>query len=330
MKEKLAILVENELEMDFTKLFFNLIKDGVSVDHIPLKHTNNSNIVAESVKGYDYVIAGREKWDASTLRVASKKLKLIARFGVGVDSIDVDAATRYGIAVSNSQGANARSVAEHALALILSMLRGVTRYDREMRKKTCVAKLTQSLEGTFGFIGYGKIAQNLSQMLWPFNVNMIAYDLYPNNAAAIANRVKLVSFKEVLAKANIISLHLPLNEETHHLINKETISQMVNGVYIINTSRGKIVKETDLIEGIKNKKIKGAALDVFENEPYDRESGLSELEEVILTPHAAAVSTVGVREVFNYCAKMVEDFHFGREVKTIINPRYIDKATYKR
>lgn len=326
MDRKLAILVENALNLDFNDFFNSLVEEGVKIDHVPLMHTSDPNIVSKKVKGYDYIIAGREKWNALVLNSVSNTLKFIIRFGVGIDTIDIEAATKNGIAVSNSPGMNARSVAEQALAMTLSLIRKITQYDRVMRTKPCKATLSQSLEGTFGFLGYGNIAQHFSKILQPFDVNMIAYDLYPNHDAAKQNNVKIVTLEEVLKESDFISLHLPLNSGTQHLINKENIKKMKNGVYIINTSRGGVINEADLVAGLKDGRIKGAALDVFEKEPFDNSSQLSKLENVIITPHAAAVSTQGIRDVFNYCAKAITDFHKGNEVKTILNPEYAKYA----
>lgn len=324
MKKKVAVLIENELNLDFNKMFSELVKDGVVIEHVPLKHTNDSKIVGQMTKGYDYVIAGRERWDASALESVKDTLKFIARFGTGFDTLDLEAATKFGIAISNSPGMNARSVAEHAFALTLSLCRNIVQYDNDMRINTCKASLSQSLEGTFGFLGYGNIAQHFSRMLQPFDVKIIAYDLYPNYEKAKENNVEIVSQDEVLSKSDFISLHLPLNNDTQHLICNESIEKMKDGVFIINTSRGGVINEADLIAGLNNGKIRGAALDVFEKEPFDRNSEIAKAANVIVTPHAAAVSTQGVRDVFEYCVKIITDFHNGKEVKTILNKDYIN------
>ena len=322
MKKKLGILIDNQLNLDFNKVFSEVVDMGVIVEHIDLHHTNDSSVVAEMAKEYDYVVAGRENWDSYALESVSDTLKFIMRFGTGINTLDLESATKQGIAISNSPGMNARSVAEHAFAMTLSSIRMITAYDREMRTGPCKAILSQSLEGTFGFLGFGNIARHFARMLQPFDLNLIAYDLYPNYEAAKKYNVEMVSLEDVFSKSDFISSHLPLTEDTTHIICKENINKMKDGVYIINTSRGGIVKESDLIAALKNGKIAGASLDVFEQEPFNKDSELSSMKNVILTPHAAAVSTQGVRDVLEYCAKTISDFHQGKDVKSIVNPDY--------
>lgn len=328
MSNKLGILIENELNLDFNKVFSEIINMGIIVEHIPLNHTNDSSIVAIKTKGYDYVVAGRENWNSFALESVHDKLRFIMRFGTGVDTLDIEAATKYGIAISNSPGMNARSVAEHAFAMTLSNIRKITEYDYKMRLGQCQATLSQSLEGIFGFLGFGNIARHFARMLQPFDVKLIAYDLYPDYEVAKKYNVEIVSLNDVLTKADFISAHLPLNKDTYHIICKDNINKMKDGVYIINTSRGGIVNENDLIAALKCGKVAGASLDVFEQEPFNKDSELSKIKNVILTPHAAAVSTQGVRDVLEYCAKTIADFHRGKEIKSIVNPDYnrINKA----
>ena len=324
MGKKVGILVRNELKLDLNSVFSKAVSLGCELDYNPLHHTGDDTIVAKKAKGYDYVVAGRENWSASALKECSDRLRFIARFGVGYDSLDLNAATELGIAISNSPGMNARSVAEHALAMTLSMLRGITEYDREMKAGPSKAKLSQSLEGVFGLLGFGNVAQHLARMLQPFDVEIIAYDLYPNLEAAKKYNVKMVSQEEVITKSDILSLHLPLVPDTKYIIRKENIDKMKDGVWYINTARGAHQIEDDLYDALVSGKIAGAAIDAFENEDrfINEPNRLKDLHNVIVSPHAAAVSTQGVRDVFEYCAKIIADFEAGAEVSSILNPGY--------
>ena len=328
MATKLGILVRNELNLDFNEMFKECVDMGIEITHVPLNHTPDAKLVAEKAKGFDYVVAGRENWNAEALNACADKLKFIARFGTGFDTLDLKEAAKLGIAITNAPGMNARSVAEHAVALIFSLLRKITEYDREMRVGPCKARLSQSVEGTLGLLGFGNIARHVARMLQPFDVKIIAYDLYPNYEAAKQLNVEMVSLEDVLTKSDIISTHLPLLPDTKYIINKDNIAKMKDGVYFINTARGGLQNEQDLYDALKSGKIAGAALDAFEHEKEfcSEPAPLKTLPNVIVTPHAAAVSTQGVRDVLEFCAKVVAQFHRGEEIRTILNPEYKENA----
>ncbi len=325
MGKKLGILVRNELGLDFNEFFKELIDRGVEVVFQPLNHTDDDKIVAEKAKGFDYVIAGRENWSRYALESCADTLKFIARFGVGYNSLDLEAATECGIAIANAPGQNSRSVAEHAVALMFSMMRNITAYDREMKAGPCKARLSQSVEGRLGFLGYGNIAQHVSRMLQPFDVEMIAYDLYPNMPMAEKYGVRMTTLDEVIETSDIISLHLPLFDDTRNIINKDSIARMKDGVFLVNTARGELVNEDDLYDACKSGKIRAAALDAFCNEEkFCKEPHkLKTLDNIIVTPHAGAVSTQGVGDVFKFCRDIVLAFDKGEEVRYILNKDYI-------
>lgn len=320
--KKLAVLVDNELELDFDQIFGAAIASGVQIDHIPLHHTQDPRAVIAAAKGYDYVVAGREPWDFETLVGCADNLKLILRFGAGYDTVDLESATHMGIAVANAPGANAKAVAEHTLALMMAVLRKVTRYDRELRQGGIAASMSQTLEGTVAILGFGNIGQELARLLSVFPVKVIAYDAYPNLARAAQLGVEMVSADEALARADIISLHLPACVEMLDFVRKENLAKMKDGVYIINTSRGAVVNEHDLAEALRSGKVAGAGLDTFKVEPFDQNSELKQISNVVLTPHSAAVSTQGVRGVFESCASTLEQFLKNEKAPAILNPTY--------
>lgn len=322
MHEKLAVFVQNELDIDLGQTFQSVIDAGIQIDYRPLRHTQNEQEVIRAARGYQYIVTGREPWNKKTLMACAKDLKMIVRFGAGYDTVDLQLATNLGIAVANAPGANAKAVAEHTLALMMSVLRNISRYDREMRSKDVHASISQSLEGTVALLGFGSIGQEVARLLQVFPVRIIAYDPYPNWDKAEELGVTIVPLEKALAQADIISLHLPGCREMHDFICDRTIAQMKDGVYLINTSRGSVLDEQALARALRSGKIAGAGLDTFKIEPFDRNSILKNVPNVVLTPHAAAVSTQGVRSVFESCARSVAQFLQGDPVDALLNPDY--------
>lgn len=242
----------------------------------------------EIVSDIDGVVAGVDTWNEDVFQLAHE-LKVIARFGVGVDNIDLNAAKGHGIIVCNSPGINSSAVAEQAVALLLSLIRKVPQMNSAVRNGEWPRPMFHELKSrTIGFLGFGAIARNAAQRLRGFGAQMIAYDKFPDQNAADSLGVRLVSQDEVLESADIISIHLPATDETKHLISKETIRMMKDGVYIINTARGSIVKETDMAEALESGKVAGFGTDVFEHEPIDLSGPLFRFENYIATPHVSA------------------------------------------
>ena len=184
----------------------------------------------EIVGDIDGVVVGVDTWNEEVFRLAPK-LKVLARFGVGVDNIDLKAAEKREIVVCNSPGINSSAVAEQAAALILSSMRQIPQMNNAVRDGKWPRPMFHELKSrTIGFLGFGAIARNLAERLAGFHPEMIAYDKYPNQEMADKLGVKLVSQEEVLKKADIISIHLPATDETKHLINQETLNKMKDGV----------------------------------------------------------------------------------------------------
>lgn len=284
MSTKIGVMVQNELNLDLEHVFREAIDLGATLEHKPLFHTQNPDEVIAAAQGFDYVVVGREPWNADVLNACAGTLKGIARFGAGFETVDLKTATSLGIGVSNAPGVNSHAVAEQTLALTLSVLRKIATYDRDLRGGGVTAKMTQTLEGTVALLGFGNIGREFARLLSVFPVKVIAYDPYPNVEAAKALGVELVDVETAITTADIISLHLPAVKEMHDFVCKESIAKMKDGVYIINTSRGYVVNETDLVEALRSGKIAGAGLDAFKVEPFDQSSTLKELPNVVLTP----------------------------------------------
>ena len=224
---------------------------------------------------------------------AAKKLRLIQLLTAGYDKVDVRLAGELGVPVATNGGANAWAVAEHTVALLLSLYKRLTLCDRSVRegnwRKPISGFNTFEVVGkTLGLIGAGKIGRKVAYRFAGFEVKVIYYDVVP--VSDIENDLGarcVATVAELLREADIVSLHVPATPETHHMINKETIAVMKPTAVVLNTSRGSAIDEPALAEALKQGKILGAGLDVFDTEPIDNANPLLKLENVVVTPHTA-------------------------------------------
>lgn len=245
----------------------------------------------EFIKDAVGLIAGTEKVTAELLEKAPK-LKVISRYGVGTDNIDLEAAKNMGIIVRTTPEAPTQAVAELALALILDISRRVSEADRNLRNNNWTQLMGRLISGkNLGVIGLGRIGKKLVTLVQPFGMKIFAYEPYPDNNFVSTNKIILLPLNEVLSQSDIISLHLPLSEKTLHLIGKKELSLMKKESVLVNTSRGGLIDESALVEALKNGTIGGVAIDTFEKEPY--KGPLTEFDNVVLTCHmgSSAVET---------------------------------------
>ncbi|AIF52911.1 D-isomer specific 2-hydroxyacid dehydrogenase family protein [Pelosinus sp. UFO1] len=224
------------------------------------------------------------------LLATAQKLKLV-QTGAGFDNVDIDACTQRGIWVANAAGVNAQAVAEHVMALILSYYKNIPFLDAFMKNKLDENQLDYTgseLTGkTIGIIGLGAIGKKVAAFCRVFDMNVLAY---ARNAVVQSDGfVKITDFDTLVSTSDIVSIHLPLNQQTKQLINKAVFKKMKKTTLFINTARGGIVNQSDLIDALKNRDILGACLDVFESEPLPIDSELRDLDNVILTPHTAGM-----------------------------------------
>lgn len=227
------------------------------------------------------------------------RLKAIARAGVGVDNIDLDAATSYGIAVMNSASASTITTAEHAFALMIALARNIAPAYMTMaaggwdRNKFTGTQLHGK---TLGVVGFGRIGQTLARRALAFGMNVIAYDPLINAGSALEGNVRLLgSFDELLPLADVISFHVPKTESTVNMLSRERFAKMKKGALVVNAARGGIIDEAALIDALNSGTCGGAALDVFDPEPLDKDSPLRKHPKILLTPHLGA-STVEAQE----------------------------------
>lgn len=259
-----------------------------AVTYNPTGKPLTSQQLADLLPGVDGVIAGLDVIDRSALEKADH-LKVISRYGVGVDNVDLAAAKEMGIMVTNTPGANSVSVAELALTLILSLARQIPEAVSAVHEGKWPRLGGLTLENkTIGLLGLGAIGKQLARRLQGFDCRVLAYDPFADPGFAREHAVELASMDEVVAAADFLSLHLPLLPETRQLVNTEFLARMKKGAYLINTSRGEVVNEEALLTALESGHIKGAGLDAFAVEPPDPANPLLHLPQVIATPHLGA------------------------------------------
>ncbi|MBI9048774.1 MAG: phosphoglycerate dehydrogenase [Anaerolineaceae bacterium] len=248
----------------------------------------SSSEVAALLPNIDGYIAGLDTIDANALKSADK-LKVIARYGVGIDKVDLNAAKEKGIIVTNTPGANSVSVAELALALMLTLARQIPEAVEAVHQGQWPRYSGISLEWkTVGIMGLGAIGKQLARRLAGFDCKILAYDPYGSADFAKEHQIELTSQEHLLATSDFVSLHIPLLPDTREIVNTTFLNQMKKGSYLINTSRGEMINEDALLTALQSGQIKGAGLDAFQIEPPDPLNPLLALSQVITTPHLGA------------------------------------------
>lgn len=242
----------------------------------------------ELIKDAIGLIAGTEKITAEILENAPT-LKVISRYGIGLDNIDMEAAKKKGIIVCNTPETPSQAVAELTLSLILNLYRRIGEADRNVRINVWSPLMGRLLTGkTLGIIGLGRIGKKLVKLVQPFEMKIYAYELYPDYDFISSNNINLTSLNDVLAISDVVSLHIPLSDNTHNIIGKKELSMMKKDAIIINTSRGGLIAEDALVEALRNGIIGGAGIDTFEKEPYDGD--LISFDNVVLTCHMGSAA----------------------------------------
>jgi len=248
-------------------------------------------------------------------------LKALSRYGVGVDNLDVDAATRRGIAVCNVPDYCQDEVSTHTMALLLDLVRKVTKLNNDVCRggwDFSIAGSVPRTEGkTLGLFGFGQIARVVARKALGFKMRVIAYDPYVKETDM---EVSLVSLDELLAQADFLSLHAPLTPETEGIINEDTLSRMKPGALLINTSRGKLVDENSLAAALRSGHLAGAALDVLCCEPPPEDNPLRGLDNVIITPHTSYYSDESFAELKEKAARNLVEVLTGLPVHYCLNP----------
>ncbi|MBR4079494.1 MAG: phosphoglycerate dehydrogenase [Christensenellaceae bacterium] len=292
-----------------------------------IRSSRDPKVVIEQVKGYDYVFAGGEIWNKEVFN-ACPTVKMIVRLGVGYDGINLADASAAGVPVTYMPGVNAKSVAEHAVALMLAACRQIPQMNaliHDGRRKEAIYATNTVSGKTVGILGCGNIGKSVAKMLYGFDCKLLAYDVYQDADFAEKYGVTYVDQETLIRKSDIISVHLPLIAETKHAINADSIAKMKDGVVIVNTSRGGTVDSAALAAALRSGKVGAAGLDVAEDEgggnprPGEIFYGINN---AILTPHVAGATHECFEEMMDIAVEMVKDFKNGKEPKWLLNPDY--------
>ncbi len=306
--------------------------EGAGIDQLKEKYDltidplmwKSPDRLEEAIQGAGALLVRNQTRVSSPLLSKAVDLSVIARAGVGYDNIDVEAASRRGIVVCYSPEENAVSVAEHVFALLLSLARKIPGANQSVksgkweRKKYHGAEL---LGKTLGVLGLGKIGFRVALRARAFGMRILAHDSYlsQTHLHVTESAARMVSLDQLMAESDFLTVHLPLNGETRGLLDSRLLDRMKPTSFLINTSRGEVLAEKDLVKVLKEGRIAGAALDVLESEPPSPENPLYEMDNVILTPHTAALTHEAQKKVIRAIAEDVDRVLSGQPALRYVN-----------
>ncbi|MGO1353595.1 MAG: C-terminal binding protein [Brachybacterium tyrofermentans] len=292
-----------------------------------LAQSRTEDEVIEAAQGADALLV---QYAPITRRVleALPSVRAIGRYGVGVDTLDLDAATEVGVAVSNVPDYGTEDVSDHAVALAVSLSRGVVELDRNLRAGTTslapVKPLHRLSTRTVGVIGLGRIGAATARKARALGFSVHGYDPMREAGSTTEDGIAVRTQDEVLAESDVISVHVPLTEQTHHLISTEALARMRPGSMLVNTSRGGVVDTAAVVEALQSGHLRGAGLDVFETEPLPQDSALRDCPTAILTPHASWYSEESETELKRRVIENVVEVLAGRRPRNILNPEVLE------
>jgi D-3-phosphoglycerate dehydrogenase len=304
-------------------------EDDIQVDvETELSHEE----LIDRIPDYDALIVRSSTKVTAEVIEAASRLRVIGRAGVGVDNIDVNAATRKGIVVLNTPSANTISAAEHTIAMILALSRNIHLASESLRRGEWNRKRFTGVEvfnKILGVIGLGRIGTEVVKRAQGLGMRVLAFDPYLSKEGAERLKVQLVSLEQLLRESDYITLHTPLTPETKRMIGRKEFAMMKDGVRIINCARGGIIDEEALYEALTGGKVAGAALDVFENEPPSPDNPILKLDNVLVTPHlGAATREAQVNVAVDVCTQVLKALR-GEMVVSAVNLPPIDPHTLK-
>ena len=301
-------------------------------------------VIAEDLSEAGVVAAGQEA-EAILFRIkpactdrlmtSCRRLKVVGRYGVGLDTVDLPAASRLGIAVVHAPGSNSDSVAEHAIMLMLCAIKHLIPMDRATRKGEWRGQRLRGigeLKGlTLGIIGVGNVGRRVAHLAHGFGMRVLGYDPYvPADELRRREAEPVSDLSALLGQADIVTCHTPLTNETHHMINEKTIAQMKDGVIFINTSRGQVQEERAVFEALTRGKLSAAGLDVWEEEPVPADNPLLNLENVVATSHVAGVSEQANRNIATQVASEILRVLRGEKPRVLGNPDLWPRLSHLR
>ncbi|MBU1125269.1 MAG: phosphoglycerate dehydrogenase [Candidatus Omnitrophica bacterium] len=313
----MKILVSDPLSEEGIKILTEVKEFQVDV-----KTDLTPDTLKEVIKEYDALVVRSATKVNKDIITAAGKLKVIGRAGVGLDNVDLEAATQKGIIVMNTPAGNTISTAEHTVSMILSLSRNIPQANMSMKQGEWKRSKFMGVElynKVLGIVGFGRIGSEVAKRALSFGMKVLAFDPFLSVAVAQGMGVEVVEFKDILERSDYITVHTPLTEETKHLISTEAFAKMKKGVRIINCARGGIIDEKALAEAVKEGKVIGAAIDVFEQEPVAADNELLKLPNVIVTPHLGASTEEAQVNVAIEVAEIVRDALLGRGIRNAAN-----------
>lgn len=269
--------------------------------------------LVKTIPPFDVLIVRSQTKVTAAVVEAARNLKLVVRAGVGLDNIDIEACEREKVRVENTPHATTVSVAEHTMALLLSLIRKIPQANESLRRGEWDRKSYQGKElkgKTLAVIGLGRIGQEVAKRAKAFGMTVVATDHAADEEIAEALEITLLPLNQVLKDADVVTIHLPLTQETHHLFDLKLLKGMKKGAALINASRGGIVDEKALYEVLESGHLGGAAIDVFETEPVAKDHPLLKLKQVIAVPHLGAATDEGQARAGHEAAQIV--IHFAK------------------
>ncbi len=321
------VLVTDDLSPEAVALLEE--QDDISFDVI--KGLSPAEL-AQHIGVYDGLIVRSSAKATAEVIAAGDNLRVIGRAGVGVDNIDLQAASERGVVVMNTPGANTVATAEHTMALLLSMCRHVPQAAASLRAGRWDRKLYKGVEmhgKTIGIVGLGRIGRRVARRCRSFGMTVICFDPYLSDERAHEMHIERVSKDELLERSDFITLHAALTPKTRGLIDKEALAKMKPGVRIINAARGALIDEDALIDALQEGKVAGAALDVLLMEPPDPDNPLLHMDNVVVTPHLAASTEEAQREVGIQVASQVVDALRGVDFRNAVNMPIVEGNVLK-
>ncbi|MFA5355781.1 MAG: phosphoglycerate dehydrogenase [Candidatus Omnitrophota bacterium] len=323
----MKILVSDPLSEEGLKILKEVKEFQVDV-----KTDLKPDALKEEIKNYDALIVRSATKVNKDIIAAAAKLKVIGRAGVGLDNVDLPAATQKGIIVMNTPGGNTISTAEHTMSMILSLSRNIPQANTSMKKGEWKRSKFMGIElygKTLGIIGLGRIGTEVARRSLSFGMKVLAYDPFLSREVAESLGIEIAELKELLADSDYITVHTPLTEETKHVISDKEFAMMKKGARLINCARGGIIDEAALLKALKDGKVAAAALDVFEKEPLQAESELLKFDNVILTPHLGASTEEAQVNVAIEVAEIVRDALLGKGIRNAANYPCIEAEVCK-
>lgn len=313
----IKVLVSDALSEEGLKVFRE--SKELTVD---VKTDLKPDALKEIIKDYDALVVRSATKVTNEIIQAAKKLKVVGRAGVGLDNVDLEAATQKGIIVMNTPAGNTISTAEHTFSMILSLSRNIPQANASTKKGEWKRSKFMGVEvygKTLGIVGFGRIGSEVAKRALSFGMKILAYDPFLSAEVAESIGVEIAELKKVLQEADYITVHTPLTDETRHMISDKEFALMKKGVRIINCARGGIIDEAALVKALKELKVAGAAMDVFEKEPLTAENELLKMDNVIITPHLGASTEEAQINVAIEVAEIVRDALLGRGIRNAAN-----------